>query len=150
MPKTFIHLPLCDLLVSLGASKEDAQVASTFCLEEACIDGLSETLTSLQNQSDADNSIPDEDATVNAESELKTDQEKLDFLVAEVKELREVMAPMALMFQEGEKLNQWTNNIIGAIDLLESTTELLREVNIKFLSQSRETILTGKVAKKET
>lgn len=60
------------------------------------------------------------------------------------------MAPMVLMFQEGEKFNQWTHNIIGAIDLLESTTELLREVNIKFLSQSRERILTGKVAKKDT
>ena len=43
----------------------------------------------------------------------------LDFLVSEVKELREVMTPMVLMFQEGEKLNQWTNNIINAIDLLE-------------------------------
>ncbi len=61
-----------------------------------------------------------------------------------------MMAPMVLIFQESEKLNQWTNNIIGAIDLLEITTEMLCEVNIKFVSQSRATILTGKVAKKET
>ena len=136
MFKTFVHDSLYNLLVRLGASENEAINAATFCLDTDCINNIEATINHR-------NAPASEKVEPESPNRFATDQEKIDFLVSEVQELRELLAPVAYLFKDGSKLDEWSNNIIGAIEMLESATGLINAINVRMLEASSEKIERG-------
>ncbi len=135
MFEPFVHQPLYDLLIKLGADECDAGVAATLYLDTNCIQNMQTIFRKYNNHTDDDE--PD------SSSGLDTDQKKIDFLVSEVQELRELLAPVVALLEDGNKLDEWNTNVISAMEMLESTTELMNAMNVRILKASSEKLKGG-------